>query len=54
MVTLKDGKIIDNWATLLEQCQGEEEGLLRSVEGMLGGFHAPGVGWNRETVAPAG
>ena len=29
MITLKDGKIIDQWSTLIEQCQGEGEGLLR-------------------------
>src|SRR5712691_5831024 len=52
MVTLKDGKIIDNWATLLEQCQGEEEGLLRGVEQALDEFQAPGVHRTRETVAP--
>ena len=22
MITLKDGKIIDQWSTLIEQCQG--------------------------------
>jgi hypothetical protein len=52
MVTLKDGKILDNWATMLDQCQGEEEGLLRAVEGHLETFQAPGVKWSRETVAP--
>lgn len=52
MVTLKDGKIIDSWATLLEQCQGEEEGLLRAVKDHLDTFQAPGVSANRDTVAP--
>lgn len=52
MVTLKEAKILDHWATVLEQCNGEEEGLLRGVEARLEGFQAPGVSWKRETVSP--
>ena len=52
MITLKEGKIIDQWSTLMEQCQGEGEGLLQIVEADLGRQEAPGVGWKRETVAP--
>lgn len=52
MVTLKEGKILDNWATMLEHCHGEEEGLLRAVEANLSAFQAPGVTWSRETVSP--
>lgn len=51
MVTLKEGKILDQWATLLEQCQGEEEGVFRLVEAALTGYEAPGVTWKRESVA---
>jgi len=51
MVTLKEGKILDQWATLLEQCQGEEEGVFRLVEEALTGYQAPGVTWKRESVA---
>ncbi len=32
MITLKEGKIIDQWSTLIEQGQGEGEGLLQSTE----------------------
>lgn len=52
MVTLKEGKIIDQWSTLMEQCQGEGEGLLQITEANLGRYEAPGVNWKRETVAP--
>jgi hypothetical protein len=52
MVTLKEGKILDNWSTLIEHCHGEEEGLLRAVEHHLGELKAPGVSWARETVSP--
>ncbi len=52
MVTLKDGKILDNWATMLMNCQGEEEGFFRAVEANLEALQAPGVSWKREAVAP--
>jgi hypothetical protein len=52
MITLKEGKIIDQWSTLIEQCQGEGEGLLQGVEGHLKRHEAPGVSWKRESVAP--
>src|SRR6266849_6195835 len=28
-VTIKEERILDSWATLLEQCQGEDEGIFR-------------------------
>lgn len=52
MVTLKDGKILDKWSTMLTNCRGEEEGLVRAVEANLAAFEAPGVSWTRETVSP--
>ena len=52
MITLKEGKIIDQWSTLIEQCQGHGEGLLQSVEANLRSSEAPGVSWKRESVAP--
>jgi hypothetical protein len=52
MVTLKEGKIIDQWSTLIEQCHGEAEGFFRMVEEQLGGYQPPGVKWARESVAP--
>lgn len=52
MITLKEGKIIDQWSTLMEQCQGEGEGLLQGVEANLERHQAPGVSWKRESVAP--
>lgn len=45
MITLKEGKIIDQWSTLMEQCQGEGEGLLQGVEANLERHQAPGVSW---------
>ena len=53
MVTLKEGKILDQWATLLDQCQGEDEGIFRMVEEALTSYEAPGVTWKRESVAPS-
>ncbi len=52
MITLDRGKIVDQWATLLDQCQGEGEGVFRAVEDALKGSQAPDVRWTRETVAP--
>jgi hypothetical protein len=52
MVTLKEGKILDHWATMLEQCHGHDEELLRKVEKHLEAFQAPGVSWKRESVSP--
>jgi hypothetical protein len=52
MVTLKDGKILDKWSTMIFWCQGEEEGFLRAVEANLAAWQAPGVFWKRETVSP--
>ncbi len=52
MITLKEGKILDQWSTLIEQCQGHAEGLLQAVEKRLEGHQAPGVSWKRESVAP--
>ncbi len=52
MITLKEGKILDQWSTLMEQCQGNGEGLLQTVEKNLEQNQAPGVSWKRESVAP--
>ncbi len=52
MITLKEGKILDQWSTLMEQCQGHAEGLLQAVESNLKRHEAPGVTWKRESVAP--
>lgn len=52
MITLKEGKIIDQWSTLIEQCQGHGEGLLQVVEANLKAYEAPDVNWKRESVAP--
>lgn len=52
MITLKEGKIIDQWSTLMQQCQGQGEGLLQAVEKNLEKHQAPGVSWKRESVAP--
>lgn len=52
MITLKEGKIIDQWSTLIEQCQGHGEALLQAVEKNLARHQPPGVSWNRESVAP--
>ena len=52
MITLKGGKIIEQWAILIEQCKGEEEGFFRMVEGELAAYDPPGVTWKRESVAP--
>ncbi len=52
MVTLKEGKILDSWASLLTSCQDEEEQLFQMVEERLAALEAPGVTWKRETVAP--
>ena len=52
MLTLKEGRIIDQWSTLMEECQGEGEGLLQMVESNLDRAKAPGVNWKRESVSP--
>lgn len=52
MITLKEGKILDQWSALLEDCQGNGEGLLQGVEGNLQKSQAPGITWKRESVAP--
>lgn len=52
MITLKEGKILDQWSTLMEQCQGHGEGLLQTVEKNLEQNQAPGVSWKQESVAP--
>lgn len=52
MVTLKEAKILEQWAVVLERCQGEEEALLRSIEDNLKSFETPGMTWSRETVSP--
>ena len=52
MVTLKEGKVMDHWASLLIQCQGEEEGLFRAIEEQLAAFQPPEVTWKRDSVAP--
>jgi hypothetical protein len=52
MITLKEGKILEKWSTLMEKCKGYAEGLLQAVEKNLEGHQAPGVTWKRESVAP--
>ncbi len=52
MITLKEGKILDQWSTMIEQSQGHGEGLLQAVEANLQTSQAPGVSWKRESVAP--
>lgn len=51
MVTLKRGRILRSWGTLLIGCQGEEEGFFRMVEQTLDGLKPPEVSWKRETVS---
>ncbi|HEV2055946.1 MAG TPA: hypothetical protein VGV06_12345 [Methylomirabilota bacterium] len=52
MVTLKSGRIVDEWSTLIEQSQGEAEALLQAIDGRLRKHKAPGLTWRRENIAP--
>jgi len=52
VLTLKEGKIVDEWSQLLPGCEGLSEGLLRAVERNLDAAKPPGVTWKRESVAP--
>ncbi len=53
MITLTEGKIIDQWSTMIAQCHGHSEALLQGVEANLKASEAPpGVNWKRESVAP--
>jgi hypothetical protein len=52
MVTLTESKVVDQWFTLLEGCQGEEEGLVRAVEHHLDRLKPPGANWKRDSAAP--
>ena len=52
MITLKGSRIVDQWSTVLEQCQGQAEGMLQAIEGNLQKHNAPGLSGSRESVAP--
>ncbi len=51
MVTLKEERVVDRWFVLLEECTGEEEGILRAVEHHLDRLKPPEVTWARDSVA---
>jgi hypothetical protein len=53
MVTLTQGKVVDQWFVLLESCQGEEEGFVRAVEHQLNRLKPPAVSWKRDSGAPS-
>lgn len=40
MVTLKEGKILEQWSALLENCHGEEEKLLENIDANLKAYQA--------------
>jgi len=41
MITLKGSRIVDQWSTVLEQCQGQAEGMLQAIEGNPQKHNAP-------------
>ena len=41
MITLKGGRIVDQWSTLMDSCQGEAEGMLRAIEANPQKHNAP-------------
>jgi hypothetical protein len=47
---LTERRILDNWGTLLDHCQGEDEGIFRLVAETLRDYRAPGVTWSRQSV----
>ncbi len=51
MITLKRGRIVGQWPTVLEPCQGQAEGMLQAIEGNLQKHNAPNRTGRRERVA---
>lgn len=52
MITLMRQKVQEEWGTILEECNGEGEGLLQAVEAHLTRLHPPDAAWRRESIAP--
>src|SRR5262245_64407781 len=51
MLSLKDGKIVRQWGTMLAGCQGEGPGLLKTVEEILASYDVPGLSWKQESAS---
>jgi hypothetical protein len=41
MITLKGSRIVDQWSTLMDSCQGEAEGMLQAIEANPQKHNAP-------------
>lgn len=51
MLSLKDGKIVREWSTILPGCQGEGTGLLETIQQKLGSYEVPGLSWKEESAS---
>lgn len=51
MLSLKDGKIVRQWSTLLPGCQDEAPGLIKAVQDRLASFEVPGLSWKEESAS---
>lgn len=51
MLSLKDGKIVREWSTLLPECQAEAPGLIDSIQKRLAACEVPGLSCKEESAS---
>ena len=51
MLSLKDGKIVREWSTMLPECQGEGPGLVEVIKRKLGAYEIPDLSWKEESTS---
>lgn len=52
-VTLKDEKILDSWATVIEDGSGKSNELFKKTQELFGKSHVPGLVWENINVTPS-
>lgn len=51
MLSLKDGKIVREWSTLLPECQDAGAGLIETIQRKLAAYEVPGLSWKEESAS---
>ena len=51
MLSLKDGKIVREWSSMLPECQAEGPGLVETIQRKLAAYEIPGLSWKEESAS---
>jgi len=51
MLSLKDGKIAQEWSIMLPECQGGGPGLVEAIQQKFAAYEAPGLSWKEESAS---